>query len=36
MAAIYKRMIENGKITIEQVPARWRAAVQALLATGED
>lgn len=31
MAAIYKRMIENGKITIEQVPTRWRAAVQALL-----
>ena len=31
MAAIYKRMIDAGKMTIEQVPIRWRAAVQALL-----
>ena len=31
MAAIYKRMIEGGKMTIEQVPVRWRGAVQALL-----
>ena len=35
MAAIYKRMIESGRMTIEQVPMRWRAAVQALLAAGE-
>lgn len=31
MAAIYKRMIEGGKMTIEQVPVRWRAAVEALM-----
>ena len=32
MAVIYKRMIENGKMTLADVPARWRAAVQALIA----
>lgn len=31
MAAIYKRMIESGKMTLAQVPKRWRAAVEALL-----
>lgn len=31
MAAIYKRRIENGKMTLEEVPLRWRAAVEALL-----
>lgn len=32
MAAIYKRMIQNGQLTLEQVPERWRTQVRALLA----
>ncbi len=31
MAAIYRRMIISGKMTLEDVPERWRAAVEALL-----
>lgn len=31
MANIYKRNILNGKITIDDVPNRWRAAVEELL-----
>lgn len=31
MAKIYYNQIKDGRMTIEQVPARWRAAVQALL-----
>ena len=31
MAKIYYRKIKAGEMTIEQVPERWRAAVQALL-----
>lgn len=31
MAKIYYRKIKAGQMTIEQVPARWREAVQALL-----
>lgn len=31
MAKIYYRKIKAGYMTIEQVPARWRDAVQALL-----
>lgn len=31
MAKIYYRKIKAGQMTIEQVPARWRDAVQALL-----
>lgn len=31
MAKIYYRRIKDGVITIDDVPARWKAAVQALL-----
>lgn len=31
MAKIYYRKIKAGGMTIEEVPERWRAAVQALL-----
>ena len=31
MAKIYYRRIKDGLMTIEEVPERWRAAVQALL-----
>ena len=31
MAKIYVRMINSGKMTIDDVPARWREAVEALL-----
>lgn len=31
MAKIYYRRIKAGQMTIEEVPARWRDAVQALL-----
>ena len=31
MAKIYYRKIKAGQITIEDVPERWRKAVQALL-----
>lgn len=31
MAAIYKRYIEAGKMTLEDVPARWREKVEHLL-----
>lgn len=31
MAKIYYLRIKSGKMTIEEVPERWRAAVQALL-----
>lgn len=31
MAKIYYRMIKTGRMTIEGVPTRWKAAVQALL-----
>ena len=31
MAKIYYRKIKAGEMTIEEVPERWRAAVQALL-----
>lgn len=33
MAKIYYNRIKAGAITIEDVPTRWREAVQALLAT---
>lgn len=36
MAKIYYRRIKDGVITIEDVPNRWRAAVQALLDADED
>lgn len=32
MAKIYVRMIKAGRMTINQVPERWRAEVEALLA----
>jgi len=31
MAKIYYRMIKNGRMIIDEVPTRWRAAVQAML-----
>lgn len=31
MAKIYARWIRAGKITIDDVPERWKATVQALL-----
>lgn len=31
MAKIYYRRIRDGRMTIEEVPERWRKAVQALL-----
>lgn len=35
MAKIYYRMITTGRMTIDDVPTRWRAAVQALLDADE-
>lgn len=32
MAKIYTRRIREGKMTIDDVPTRWRAEVEALLA----
>lgn len=32
MAKIYVRMIKAGRMTIDQIPERWRAEVEALLA----
>ena len=36
MAKIYHRKIKAGEMTIEQVPERWRTAVQALLDEDEN
>lgn len=35
MAKIYYRRIKDGVITIDDVPERWRAQVQALLDADE-
>ena len=35
MAKIYYRRIKDGAITIDDVPERWRAQVQALLDADE-
>ena len=35
MAKIYYRRIKDGAIIIDDVPERWRAAVQALLDADE-
>lgn len=35
MAKIYYRMIKSGRMTIDEVPLRWRASVQALLDADE-
>ena len=35
MAKIYYHMIKTGRMTIDAVPSRWRAAVQALLDADE-
>ena len=35
MAKIYARTIREGKMTIEQVPERWRAQVEKILGEGE-
>lgn len=35
MAKIYYRKVKAGEMTIEQVPAKWREAVQALLDADE-
>ena len=34
MAKIYARKIREGKLTIEQVPERWRAQVEKILGEG--
>ena len=31
MAKIYYRMIKSGRMTIDEVPIRWRASVQEML-----
>lgn len=31
MAKVYARKIRDGQMTIDQVPERWRAEVEALL-----
>lgn len=37
MAKIYKRWIDAGRMTIDEVPKRWREQVEALLdAEAED
>ena len=36
MARIYYNRIKAGIMTIEEVPTRWRAAVQAMLDTDEE
>lgn len=36
MAKVYYRRIKAGLMTIEDVPARWQAAVQALLDEDEE
>ncbi len=36
MAKIYYRKIKAGEMTIDQVPERWRAAVQELLDEDEE
>lgn len=35
MAKIYYKRIKAGEMTIEEVPTRWRAAVEALLEADE-
>jgi hypothetical protein len=35
MVAIYARWIRAGKMTIEDVPERWRAETETLLASDE-
>lgn len=35
MAKIYVRMIKADRMTIDQVPERWRAEVEALFAAEE-
>ena len=35
MAKIYYRMIKSGRMTIDEVPARWRASVQEMLDADE-
>ncbi len=34
MIAIYVRWIQDGRMTLEDVPARWREEVRAALAEG--
>lgn len=35
MAKIYYRMIKSGRMTIDEVPSRWRASVQEILDADE-
>lgn len=35
MAKIYYKRIKSGALMIEDVPARWRAAVKAMLKEGK-
>ena len=36
MVAIYVRRIEAGKMTIDEVPERWRDAVRTVLSISEE
>lgn len=36
MAKIYARKIREGKLTIEQVPERWRAQVEKIIAESKN
>ena len=35
MAKIYARMVKNGKMTLENVPEKWRGQVEQLVGEGE-
>lgn len=35
MAKVYARMVKNGKMTLENVPEKWRGQVEQLLGEGE-
>lgn len=35
MAKVYARMIKNGKMTLENVPEKWRGQVEKLFGEGE-
>lgn len=35
MAKVYARMIKNGKMTLENVPEKWRGQVEKMLGEGE-
>ena len=35
MAKVYARMVKNGKMTLGNVPEKWRGQVKKLLGEGE-